>query len=113
MTTRGKLPDRNPLHRSFRAVRPHYRYAGFPSTPLLPVTSHQLLLTAIRAPGVTGATGVPGVFTAAAALGARRPLRGIQSDLVERWLPEARPRLGPTVQLFGPAQRDRRLPRSA
>jgi hypothetical protein len=60
-----------------------------------------------------GATGAPGVFTAAAALAAQRPLRDIQSDLEERPLLEAHPRLSPTVQSFAPARLDRRLPRSA
>jgi hypothetical protein len=56
---------------------------------------------------------VPGVFTAAAALATQRPLRDSQSDLEERPLLEAHPRLSPTVQSFAPVRLDRRLPRSA
>jgi hypothetical protein len=105
---------RTPLTPSACMVRSSFTVCRISAPPPpLPLTSHQSLHTAIRVWRYPAFPALPGVFTAAAALAAQRPLRDIQSDLEERPLLEAHPRLSPTVQSFAPARLDRRLPRSA
>jgi hypothetical protein len=103
----GQMGRMGPMRERWISLIPLLTSHQSPPPFTSPITSHHLPLT------VAGVPGVPGVTNAAAAFAAQLPLRDIQSDLEERPLLEAHPRLGPTVQLFAPALLDRRLPRSA